>query len=203
MSTIDKSVEHFNLIMVCEKPAENISFEISEGYEIVHYHEQYRFAWINLHVKLGHFMDYDEGNKIFKNTFEAYPLDMLKYMYVTIDCNNNLVGTCALWCGNHFGYSRLRMHYLGVDEQHQKKGIARTMCLYCMRLYSELGLRDSLYLSTQTNSYMAIALYLSIGFMPYMKYIGIGNNKDEEEVLIKRAWDQVFEYIRKLENIKQ
>ena len=57
---------------------------------------------------------------------------------------------------------------VGVDERHQRKGLAKSLMLKTIQLYSSLHCEHPLYLTTQTNSYVAISMYQRLGFTAYM-----------------------------------
>ena len=86
-----------------------------------------------------------------------------------VDEKSELVGTSSLWRGDHFGEPRLRVHWVGVSPDHQRRGLARSLVLESIRLYDELVPTGEppLYLTTQTESWVACGMYLKLGFVPY------------------------------------
>ena len=90
-------------------------------------------------------------------------------MILVVDESGALAGTSSLWRGDHFGEPRLRVHWVGVDPAHQRRGIARALMLRTIALYDELvpSGEPPLYLTTQTESWVACGMYRKLGFVPY------------------------------------
>jgi ribosomal protein S18 acetylase RimI-like enzyme len=72
------------------------------------------------------------------------------------------------WFDDNFfkaGYGRV--HWVGIDPDYQGKGLAKPLVSKTMEIIKER--HDKCYLTTQTESFKAIKIYLDFGFVPYLK----------------------------------
>lgn len=200
MTTLDKSIPYYPVLMILKNKPKIEKIELPEGYYFQTYDASYKDAWIKLHVALGQIKDIESGYQYFEETFETQPEALKKQMILLVDSCGNLVGTSSVWEGYHFNKKRYRVHWVGVDENHQRKGLAKALLLKTIELYESMQLEDPLYLTTQTNSYVAISMYLKLGFEPYKGSMpeNFHANKDTFEIENQKAWNIIEEQISKL-----
>ena len=169
MTVLDTSVPHAPVLMVLgpHEPVGDVT--MPEGYRLAAWEPRFREPWARLHAALGQLPSSEEGLAYFDRTYGADPTALGRQMVVAVDGRGELVGTSSLWTGTHFGEPRLRVHWVGVDPAHQRRGLARALVRETVRRYDELvpSGEPPLYLSTQTESWPACGLYLSLGFLPY------------------------------------
>lgn len=168
MTTLDKSVPYYPVLMVLDKEVEIPEVSLAQGYYFQRFDSGYTEDWVRLHVLLGQLESFEKGMEYFEETFASHPEELRKQMILIVDEQGRLAGTSSVWRGDHFGDERLRVHWVGVHPDHQKKGLARSLMLETISLYQEMEHTAPLYLTTQTNSYVAIHLYKQLGFVPYM-----------------------------------
>jgi ribosomal protein S18 acetylase RimI-like enzyme len=78
------------------------------------------------------------------------------------------IGTAMAWFDDHFfreGYGRV--HWVGIHPDYQGKGLAKPLVCKTMEIISER--HSKVYLTTQTESFKAIKIYLDFGFKPFFK----------------------------------
>ena len=170
MTVLDTSVPHVPVLMVLDDHETVADVELPAGYRFAAWEPRFREPWVRLHVLLGQLPSYDEGLTYFERTYESDPTALERQMIVVVDEKDELVGTSSLWRGDHFGEPRLRVHWVGVSPDHQGRGLARALMLETIRLYDELvpSGEPPLYLTTQTESWVACGMYLKLGFVPYV-----------------------------------
>ena len=181
MTVLDTSVAHIPVLMVLgghEPPAD---VALPTGYRFATWEPRFREPWVRLHVLLGQLPSFDEGLAYFERTYEANPAALERQMILVVDEKDELAGTSSLWRGDHFGEPRLRVHWVGVDPAHQRRGLARALMLRTIRLFDELvpAGEPPLYLTTQTESWPACGMYLKLGFVPYVGPMPPGFAADE------------------------
>ena len=95
---------------------------------------------------------------------------------------------------------RYRIHWLGVDPLHQRQGLAKALLIKAMQLYEQTGRKETLYLTSQTNSYVAISMYLKMGFVPYRGDMPQNFNAKKETYQKDndKAWDLIFRKIEEM-----
>ncbi len=169
MTVLDTSVPHVPVLMVLGHHEPVGEVELPAGYRFAAWEPRFREPWVRLHVLLGQLPSCEEGLAYFERTYEADPAALERQMILVVDEKNELVGTSSLWRGDHFGEPRLRVHWVGVSPDHQRRGLARSLVLESIRLYDELVPTGEppLYLTTQTESWVACGMYLKLGFVPY------------------------------------
>ncbi|NLC96305.1 MAG: Cof-type HAD-IIB family hydrolase [Erysipelotrichaceae bacterium] len=163
---------------------------IDPKYSFEFYKDEYKVLWIDLLVKVNEFLDKESATKYFDETFlnkeETYK-NMLFVLY-----EGNIVGTCSLWEGYHFGERRYRAHWMAVDPDHQGKRLAKALLHKIIQLYNNMGTNIPLYLSTSDQNIIAIIMYKSVGFKAVIQ-----NDEDKEN------WKYIDNIInKKLNNIK-
>ena len=170
MTVLDTSVPHVPVLMVLGDHETVADVELPAGYRFAAWEPRFREPWVRLHVLLGQLPSYDEGLAYFERTYESDPAALERQMILVVDEKDELVGTSSLWRGDHFGEPRLRVHWVGVSPDHQRRGLARALMLETIRLYDELvpSGEPPLYLTTQTESWVACGMYLKLGFVPYV-----------------------------------
>ena len=169
MTVLDTSVPHVPVLMVLDDYEPVADVELPAGYRFAAWEPRFREPWVRLHVLLGQLPSYDEGLAYFERTYESDPAALERQMILVVDEKDELVGTSSLWRGDHFGEPRLRVHWVGVSPDHQRRGLARALMLETIRLYDELvpSGEPPLYLTTQTESWVACGMYRKLGFVPY------------------------------------
>lgn len=169
MTVLDTSMPHIPVLMTLgpHKPVANAT--LPEGYRFAAWEPRFREPWVRLHVLLGQLPSYEEGLAYFERTYESDPEALERQMILVVDESGALAGTSSLWRGDHFGEPRLRVHWVGVDPAHQRRGIAWALMLQTIALYDELvpSGEPPLYLTTQTESWVACGMYRKLGFVPY------------------------------------
>ena len=169
MTVLDTSVPHTPVLMVLGPHDPVGDVRLPAGYRFASWDPRFLEPWVRLHVLLGQLPSFEEGLAYFERTYEADPVALGRQMILALDERGDLAGTSSLWTGEHFGEPRLRVHWVGVDPAHQRRGLARALVLQTIRLFDELVPTGEppLYLTTQTESWPACGMYLKLGFVPY------------------------------------
>ena len=80
---------------------------------------------------------------------------------------DGVVGTATAWHNPDFrGMDHGRLHWVAVTPAHQGRGLGRLLVVKALLLMRRWHARA--YLTTQTTSWIAIHLYLDLGFVPYL-----------------------------------
>ena len=98
----------------------------------------------------------------FRAEFVSQPqFDKAGVFFVT--SRGRAVGTAMAWTDSAEETALGRLHWLGVDPAHRRKGIARALVLMVLRRLQQRGFEE-VYLTTEAFREGAIALYRSLGF---------------------------------------
>ena len=139
MTVLDTSVPHVPVLMVLDDHESVADVELPAGYRFAAWEPRFREPWVRLHVLLGQLPSYDEGLAYFDRTYESDPAALERQMILVVDERGELAGTSSLWSGDHFGEPRLRVHWVGVSPDHQRRGLARVLMLETIRTHATIG----------------------------------------------------------------
>lgn len=205
MTVLDTSVPHYPVLMTLGQHDGLPVASLADGYHFEPWDDRYLDAWVRLHVTLGQLPSIEAGRAYFENTYAQDSAALSRQMLLVCDSSGQLAGTSSVWRGDHFGEPRLRVHWVGVSPDHQRRGIAKALMLRTIALYDELlplceggelpYALAPLYLTTQTESYVAIGMYLKLGFVPYTgpRLPKFGDASSDFERDNNRAWEIIRE----------
>ena len=186
MTRVDRSIDFIKVIMIIPRKEFYKEVPLKEGYSYQPYTDTMFDSWCQLHVQTGLFETVEEA-KVNLETMLKEDRQAFENQFVFVcDENQNLVASCGLWKGYHFGMERLRLHDVSVLPSCQHQGIAKAMIVRCARMYDEMKSRYPLYVVSQSQSYGAIALYSRLGFTPYL-----GEYKEHTKEQSEKDWQRV------------
>lgn len=186
---LDRSLPDISLMMVRRNIDLIPQYTFPIGYGFRFYQEGDEENWARIQVSDGEFSEKERAMKAFTHSFMKFPHMLNKRMVFVSDKNGEAVGTAAGWIddmplGNTIDPKIGRLHWVGIEEKHQGKGLARPMLTKAMNAMADAGC-ESAYLITQPPSYVAIRLYLQFGFEP------VYTKTEENEI----GWNSVKERV--------
>jgi GNAT superfamily N-acetyltransferase len=115
----------------------------------------------------GEFSDEQHALDRFAGEFGPHLEEMRERCLFLETATGEAVGTTTAWRDSDFrGMDHGRIHWVGVVPEHQGKGLGRLLVVKALLVMRKWHVRA--YLSTQTSSWVAIHLYLTLGFIPYV-----------------------------------
>jgi GNAT superfamily N-acetyltransferase len=122
-------------------------------------------AWARTTSAAGEFADDAGARAHFAKEFGPH-LDEMPYRCLLLETmDGEPVGTTTAWRDPDFrGQDWGRIHWVAVTPPHQGRGLGRLLVVRALLLLRRWHTRA--YLTTQTSSWIAIHLYLSLGFAP-------------------------------------
>lgn len=156
---LDRTIPFCNIIMRCDRilPME---VKLPEGYTIRAYQPGDEAAWAALHVATGDFTAPEEASAYFLQTYAS---DLSRALFA-IAPDGSVVGTVTAWHDPRRDATVRSLHWLAVDEQHQRKGLGKALCKTAMKLMRREDNAAPVYLHTQPWSWKAVLLYAALGF---------------------------------------
>jgi GNAT superfamily N-acetyltransferase len=131
------------------------------------YEDGYEKHWAELEASAEEFSDEKEALAHFHGEFMDKK-DLLKDRCIFIrDVNGRFAATAMVWPGNHLGLIKERIHWVCVHQDYQGKGLAKAILTKALDIFNSLGNDEMIYLTTQTNSYKAVNIYLKFGFRQF------------------------------------
>ena len=195
MTTVDRTIEFIKVIMIMPRKEFSKEIPLKNGYVYQPYSDDMKESWCKLHVETGLFETIEEARHNIE-TMLADDRTAFENQFVFVcDEQGNLVASCGLWKGTHFGMERIRLHDVSVLPAHQHQGIAKAMIVHCARMYDGMKSRYPLYVVSQSQSYGAIALYSRLGFTPYL-----GEFQDHTKEQSEADWTKVTQILKEKAN---
>ena len=165
MTQLDSSIPFEDLLMVCPDPAPGPTPALPTGYRWADKPEELGEAWARLMTELGFPFSLEEARERWRGLSD--PAQGARHFFV-LGPEEDLAATCTLCAGKYPEAAPLRLHWVMTSEKHQRRGLSRAVC------QAALAAADGrpVQLSTQAQSWPAIALYESLGFAPWERAWG-------------------------------
>ena len=162
---MDRSVPYIGLAMKADSLENLPVFEVPEGYGWRCFQPGDEMLWAEIETSAGEFPNVEEGLKGFRR---YYPTDegLDERMFFLTE-NDVPFATATAWYDEE-DPDMGRLHWVSVDALHQGRGLSKAIVSLAMQKMKELGCKSA-YLTTQTNSWVAIKVYDKFGFRPFVR----------------------------------
>ena len=156
---LDRTIPFRNIIMRCDRilPME---VKLPAGYAIRAYQPGDEAAWGMLHAATGDFASAEEAAAYFMG---KYASDLGRALFA-VSPEGAVVGAVTAWTDDRAGETVRSIHWLAVDEAHQRQGIGKALVQSALKILRREDNAAPVYLHTQPWSWKAILLYISLGF---------------------------------------
>ena len=183
---IDRSVPYIKAIMINRTAERYPKIPLPDGFKICGYTDAYKEAWLELAVEQ-HGLEPGSAIEIFEREFLSRPeLLSERCLFVVDEKSGKAVAAASLWRGEIApGISMNRIHWVATRAEYQGKGLIKALLSYIMDLYHKLTETGGIYITTQTQSYVAINVYKKFGFVPYL---GELHGEDFDLAAHQEAW---------------
>ena len=160
---MDRSVPWIGLAMRLESLDNMPRFELPAGYGWRFFQPGDARIWAGIETSAGEFPDVEAGIAGFRRYF---PTDEgLKGRMLFLTDGGAPFATATAWYGDGDLSVMGRLHWVGIDAEHQRRGLSWPLVSLAMDRMRQLGHRSA-YLTTQTASWPAIKVYHRFGFRP-------------------------------------
>lgn len=160
---MDHSVPWIGLEMRLDS-LENIpDYELPAAYGWRYFKAGDECAWARIEISAGEFEGVDDALRGFR---KYYPTDdQLDARMIFLTDGGAPFATATAWFSDDPGDRQGRLHWVGIDAEHQRRGLSYPLVSLTLRRMKALG-HPSAYLTTQTASWPAIKVYHRFGFVP-------------------------------------
>lgn len=125
--------------------------------------------WARIETSAGEFENPDAALAGFRRPCYYPTDDYLDERMLFLTDNGVPFATATAWFDDGGPDTPLgRLHWVGIDEAHQRRGLSYPLVSLAMARIRELG-HTSAYLTTQTASWPAVKVYRAFGFMPMLR----------------------------------
>ena len=139
-----------------------------DGYSLRLYRPGDENTWVDIEAAVSEFTgDVERARAHFREEFTPFGDEMEKRCYFLVSPDSRTIGTATAWYNDVFlGKRHGRLHYVAIHPDFQGRGLGKPLVSLVCRRLAELHTRA--YLTSQTTSYIAIKIYLDMGFEPYL-----------------------------------
>ena len=191
MTKLDSSIPYRKVLMVLPKKRIERVFDLKEGFSYGPFDDDLFEPWCALQTSVNLFSSMEQARDALTAMLEKDRAFFETHFLFVKNEAGQLAASAGLWPGCDFDEERLRVHYVACDESCQHQGIARAMLTKLGAMYDSIPSKYPLYLSTQSQSYGAIALYASLGFTPYLGAYR-GSTREQSE----QAWEETTRILK-------
>jgi len=188
---MDKTVPNHRAIMIKHDVDHYPRFELPEGFSITGYQPGFEKQWAQIEYVQQCMESEAQAEAIFREEFMSRPEWLYdRCLFVVDGKTDRVAAVTSLWLGKLSETEPLhaRVHWVATREEYQGLGLIKAIFTYIMDLYHKLGDKGYIYLTTQSQSYVAINIYKKFGFVPYMGQLH-GEDFDLEEH--RKAWEVI------------
>lgn len=179
---LDKSLPYYGLVMMrpyAEPPAPPA---LPQGFSLRAYRFGDERAWARIETAVGEFDTQDDALRCFSHYLKQ-PDELQKRQWYVVNADDVPVATATGWyMENADGHTPV-VHALACDPAYQGMGLGRAAAVGMIRALASCEPRKAIWLETQTWSYRAIGLYLSLGFVP-LKNGTLGSAQSEYDAVL-------------------
>lgn len=162
----DKRIKHYELLL--EGSLDRISeYPLPDGYHFEFYKDGDRDAWIEIEKSAKEFSDYDEGISAWNRYYSGRENELHNRMVFVVNAQGEKVATAtAFYDINGKDKSGAGwLHWVAVKREYQGKGLSKPLITYVLNVMKALGYNYAK-IPTQTNTWLAVKIYLDLGFKP-------------------------------------
>ena len=198
---MDKSVPNHRAIMIKHDVDNYPRFPLPEGFYITGYKPGLEKQWAEIEYVQQCMESPEKAEEIFRSEFMSKPEWIYdRCLFVVDGKNDKVAAVTSLWLGELVpGELHSRVHWVATREEYQGLGLIKAIFTYIMDLYHKLGDKGYIYLTTQSQSYVAINIYKKFGFEPYLGELHTEGFDLEEH---KKAWQIIDGKIAEYKNRK-
>jgi GNAT superfamily N-acetyltransferase len=178
------AVPYFPLKMALDDLSRPGRRELPAGYGLSLYRPGDENAWVTIERAAGEFLSDDKALARFEQEFGPHLDEMRERCLFLHAPDGRPIGTTTAWYGEHGGRTIGRLHWVAIVPAFQGRGLAKPLVSAALALMRRW--HASAYLTTQTPSWIAVKVYLDLGFVPVRER----SDADEAWALVARLLDR-------------
>lgn len=176
---LDKSIPFYTIIMKRPYAKAPAPIELPMGYKIKNYEPGDEVTWAEIQTEVLEFDNAEQALNCHKG-YLSRAGELEKRQLFVQNPTGNLIATATAWYDLNSQGKIPVVHALSCLPQYQGNGLGRAIAIKMLERFYELDVNLDVWLDTQTWSYKAVELYLSLGFIP-MKCAVFNETKNEYE----------------------
>jgi len=163
---MDRTLPWIGLAMRLDRMEDLPKYELPAQYSWRYFEPGDERLWAEIEISAGEFDSMDAALTGFRR---YYPTDeLLDQRMIFLTEGGAPFATATAWYSDDGPLSpQGRLHWVGIDASHQRRGLSYPLVSLAMQRIKALG-HTSAYLTTQTSSWPAIKVYHRFGFVPML-----------------------------------
>ena len=162
----DARIRHFHLEL--KRPLSAMpDYPLPAGYRIAYYRQGDRDAWIDIGLSAREHASREAGLAAWEKYYRAHEAELPGRMLFLTDDAGRRLGTATAFYdvvqaplpGEGF------LHWVSLRREAQGKRLSKPLIVAALRRLADLGY-DRARIPTQTNTWVAVKIYLDLGFRP-------------------------------------
>ena len=191
---LDKSIPYQNIIM-CADRDHLICMEepvLPEGFSFRLFCLGDEKQWARLEWAVGEFPTEKEALDYFSKKYLPYTkLLQHRCWFVWDKQKDQAAATATAWYEQDKGKERLAsLHWVSTDPEYQRRGLGRAVVIQALKTLARMENSQRIYLHTQTWSYQAVRLYLSLGFGA-VRQGGFSSYSNDYPLYLPTLWEKI------------
>ena len=162
---LDKNIPYYNVILARHKGTEFPSFSLPEGYKIKTYTGGDEKSWAEIETSVGEFKSISESKAYFTKEYLPFSSELQERLFFVENDKNEKIATAMAWWSFIGDMKIPSLHWIAVKPQFQGLGIGKAVTYTALKRSIQLEGDVKNYIHTQTWSYKAIGIYISLGFL--------------------------------------
>lgn len=140
--------------------------ELPAGYRLRLFMPGDEANWARIETEAGEFASVDDALRRFRDEFGASIDDMRERCIFIENGEGEPIGTATAWYKTIAGESFGRLHWVGIVPREQGRKLAKPLVAAALRVLAAKHRKAML--TSQTDSWRAIKMYLDFGFVPLL-----------------------------------
>ena len=162
----DSRLKYYDIVMEMDADIPVQTCDLPEGYTFSTYNYNEREDWIGIEWSAKEFSSYADGIDAWNRYYARYENTLPGRMFFVVAPNGEKVATAtAFFDPKNPDDGKGWLHWVAVRRDYQGKGLARPLIAKALSRLRELG-HGTLYVHTQTTTWVACKLYMDFGFRP-------------------------------------
>jgi GNAT superfamily N-acetyltransferase len=179
---LDKSVPFHTIIMKRSYEKAPVPIELPVGYKIRAYEPGDEIGWAEIQTEVLEFDSMEQALNCHQGYISRID-DLKKRQWFIESPYKTLIATATAWYDDTPQGKIPVVHALSCRPEYQGNGFGRAVAIKMLESFYELDTKFDVWLDTQTWSYKAVELYLSLGFVPMKQTVFNGTQNEYEEAL--------------------
>lgn len=175
MNTIDRTLKYVDLYLVNNDLDTIKEYKLPDGYRFVLFNDGDELDWVNIEMSSGEFLTFEEGIDAFKHYYgNHYEYLKKSCIFIENEQGEKIATSTAFYLEKLLDDITGNVHWVSIKKEYQGKHLSKPLISETLKLMRRLGHKKTL-LHTQTHTWLAVKVYLDMGFIPYKmeeNYIG-------------------------------